>query len=90
MTREVHATLSSGGVIGEATPVLPAPAQEYHERFELHERRVLNAVADPSYETVAAALAVDPILAPGTGSTLAEALWAFHVRPTAGMSHDLS
>jgi 6-phospho-beta-glucosidase len=79
ITREMHATLSAAGVTGEAPPVVSKPVQDYLERFELHERRVLEAVANPSYETVAFALAADPTLEPGADSTLADGLWANYI-----------
>ena len=90
ITREMHATVSTAGVFRERPPAVPGPVQEYLERFELHERRVLEAVADPSYDTVASALAADPTLEPGAGSTMAEALWANHSRQTPEVSRELS
>jgi 6-phospho-beta-glucosidase len=82
-TREMHATVSAAGVTREAPPTVPAPVRDYLERFELHERRVLEAVAEPSYEAVAAALAADPTLENGAGSSLVDAVWANYARDAA-------
>jgi 6-phospho-beta-glucosidase len=83
ITREMPAALSAAAVTGEAPPAVPAPVRNYLERFELHERRVLEAVANPSYETVASALAADPTLEPGAGPALVDAVWANYARVAA-------
>jgi hypothetical protein len=61
------------------------PVQDYLERFEVHERRVLDAVADPTSATVASALAADPTLEPGAGSSLKDAVWASYARHAAAV-----
>jgi 6-phospho-beta-glucosidase len=89
ITREMYAALSAAAVTGEAPPAVPATVRDYLEQFELHERRVLEAVANPSYETVASALAVDPTLAPGASSALANAVWANYARLAADVPSHL-
>jgi len=89
ITRELHAELSATGVTGQAPAVVPQPVANYLEKFELHERRVLEAVAEPCYETIASALAADPTVKPEAGSTMAAALWENHTRRSE-VSHQLS
>ncbi len=80
VTREVHATLSAGGLSPEPPPRVSEPVRIYLERFERHERRVLDAVRSPSAETIENALAVDPTLGSASVRSLTEALCARHAR----------
>jgi hypothetical protein len=73
-------------VTPQAPPGAPPRAQIFLEQFEIHERRVLEAVADPSYDTVASALSTDPTLEPGAATSLANAVWAHYASHAAGMA----
>jgi 6-phospho-beta-glucosidase len=80
MTREMPATVSADAVTPEAPPIVSSGVGDYLERFELHERRILEAVADPSYETIASALAADPTLSSAPDPSLVETIWEAYAR----------
>jgi 6-phospho-beta-glucosidase len=80
ITREMQATVSADGITPEAPPTVSPAIRDYLEIFELHEQRVLEAVADPSYETVAYALAADPTLDSAPGSPLVDTVWEDYSR----------
>jgi 6-phospho-beta-glucosidase len=82
IVRELRAEVSSR----EIRPCVPwrsvpmsAEAARWHERFEVHERAVLAALAAPSREAVRGAVAVDPLTRPEQGDAAAAAIWGYVV-----------
>jgi 6-phospho-beta-glucosidase len=65
IAREHRADASATGVVPHPRPSAPGPVAEWIERFETHERLVLDAVIEPTEASIAAALAADPLLPPG-------------------------
>jgi 6-phospho-beta-glucosidase len=78
LIRELHASVSTAGVVPEPPPDVPQRVHDLLTRFEQHERRVLEAVEHPSAATIGAALAADPTIDPSASSALADELSKRH------------
>jgi hypothetical protein len=65
IAREHRADASAIGVVPHPRSSVPGPVAAWIERFETHERLVLDAALEPTTASIAAALAADPLLPPG-------------------------
>lgn len=75
ITREVNARVATSGITPEPPVDAPPRVQDHLRQFDVHERRVLEAVNHPSPARIEAALAADPTVKPSTIPALTVALW---------------
>jgi 6-phospho-beta-glucosidase len=62
IAREHRADASAAGVVPRPQPSVTGPVAAWLERFETHERLVLDAVIEPTPASIGAALEADPLL----------------------------
>lgn len=74
LAHERRVALSPERIVPIEAPAPPAEAQRWLDRFDEHERRVMDAVLRPSAAAIHRALSADPTVAPGSIEPLAREL----------------
>jgi 6-phospho-beta-glucosidase len=74
IAREHRADASATGVVPRPRPPVPDAVAAWLERFETHERLVLDAATEPTPASIGAALAADPLLPPAAVGAATRAL----------------
>ncbi len=77
LTREHHARVCRHGVQPVPPPSVPAPVRAWLDRFEDHERAVVQVARKPGPESVFHAVELDPMV-PAGHTAAAEAVWSQH------------